>query len=230
MFYLIVLCQPEFGLGPPQKFLEKFQRLSPTMATISSSSSSKPVIVTANTFKPIVTQNIEGSLIRKGFDTQSPASRSPVSRSPVRSRRGSPELNADFRTTSSGGRTKDQCNRDASNLFVGERGDEKQSINMVVIGHVDAGKSTLMGHTLYDLGAVNQRLMHKYEQESRKIGKQSFMYAWVLDETTEERERGITMDVGSTRFETDTKIVIPFSNGSLITLCLLFVFSCRLHC
>lgn len=169
--------------------------------------------MTANSFKPIVTQNMDGSSIRKGFDTQSPASRSPVSRSPVRSRRNSPELNADFRTSSAAGmqRTKDQCNRDATNLFVGERGAEKQSINMVVIGHVDAGKSTLMGHTLYDLGAVNQRVMHKYEQESRKIGKQSFMYAWVLDETTEERERGITMDVGSTRFETDTKIVIPIT-------------------
>lgn len=79
---------------------------------------------------------------------------------------------------------------------------------MVVIGHVDAGKSTLMGHTLYDLGVVSQRVMHKYEQESKKLGKQSFMYAWVLDETGEERERGITMDLGSTRFETDTKSVI----------------------
>lgn len=64
-----------------------------------------------------------------------------------------------------------------------------------------------MGHTLFDLGDVPQRVMHKYEQESRKMGKQSFMYAWVLDETGEERERGITMDVGSTRFSTETKMV-----------------------
>lgn len=64
-----------------------------------------------------------------------------------------------------------------------------------------------MGHTLFDLGNVPQRVMHKYEQESKKIGKQSFVYAWVLDETGEERERGITMDVGSTRFETPNKIV-----------------------
>lgn len=49
--------------------------------------------------------------------------------------------------------------------------------------------------------------MHKYEQESRKLGKQSFMYAWVLDETGEERTRGITMDVGKSQFETDTKLV-----------------------
>uniref|UniRef100_V5G771 HBS1-like protein n=1 Tax=Anoplophora glabripennis TaxID=217634 RepID=V5G771_ANOGL len=78
---------------------------------------------------------------------------------------------------------------------------------MVVIGHVDAGKSTLMGRLLCDLGQVNQRIMHKYEQESRKLGKQSFMYAWVLDETGEERNRGITMDVGRFQFDTKTKRV-----------------------
>ncbi|CAB0029264.1 unnamed protein product [Trichogramma brassicae] len=49
--------------------------------------------------------------------------------------------------------------------------------------------------------------MHKYQQESKKIGKQSFAYAWVLDETGEERERGITMDVGQSKFETSTKAI-----------------------
>jgi len=97
--------------------------------------------------------------------------------------------------------------RNAQELFNKERGDSKQQIHMVVIGHVDAGKSTLMGHLLFDLGAVSQKVMHKNEQESKKIGKQSFMYAWVLDETGEERSRGITMDVGSSRFETTTKWV-----------------------
>ncbi|CAN0255060.1 unnamed protein product [Lampetra planeri] len=83
----------------------------------------------------------------------------------------------------------------------------KQLINLVVIGHVDAGKSTLMGHLLYLLGNVNKRAMHKYEQESKKAGKASFAYAWVLDETGEERERGVTMDVGRTKFESKTKLV-----------------------
>jgi len=71
--------------------------------------------------------------------------------------------------------------------YIEERSGIKPLLHMVVIGHVDAGKSTLMGHLLYDLGQVNQRTMHKYEQESKKIGKQSFMYAWILDETGEER-------------------------------------------
>ncbi|XP_038057817.1 HBS1-like protein isoform X1 [Patiria miniata] len=88
-----------------------------------------------------------------------------------------------------------------------KRQEGKQLINLVVIGHVDAGKSTLMGHLLYLLGQVNQRQMHKYEQESKKQGKASFAYAWVLDETGEERQRGITMDVGLTNFETPNRTV-----------------------
>uniref|UniRef100_A0AAY4CKU0 HBS1-like protein n=1 Tax=Denticeps clupeoides TaxID=299321 RepID=A0AAY4CKU0_9TELE len=83
----------------------------------------------------------------------------------------------------------------------------KPLLNLVVIGHVDAGKSTLMGHLLYLLGNVNKRMMHKYEQEAKKAGKASFAFAWVLDETGEERDRGVTMDVGMTKFETNSKVV-----------------------
>lgn len=83
----------------------------------------------------------------------------------------------------------------------------KDVLNLIVIGHVDSGKSTLMGHLLYQLGQVSKKTMHKYEQESKKIGKSSFAYAWVLDETEEERSRGITIDVAQTKFETDKKII-----------------------
>ncbi|KAG9302906.1 hypothetical protein G9A89_022322 [Geosiphon pyriformis] len=80
---------------------------------------------------------------------------------------------------------------------------DKESMNLVVIGHVDAGKSTLMGHLLYLLGEVNEKTIKKYERDSQKIGKSSFAYAWVLDETGEERNRGITMDIAITNFETE---------------------------
>ena len=131
----------------------------------------------------------------KGFEINSPRTLTPSG-----SGRNSPD--EDFKQT----RTKEAL-RNARALFEKERGDEKQQIHLVVVGHVDAGKSTMMGHLLYDLGNVSQRVMHKYEQESKKIGKQSFMYAWVLDETGEERTRGITMDCGFQRFETPTKQV-----------------------
>uniref|UniRef100_A0A8C6U8M3 HBS1-like protein n=1 Tax=Neogobius melanostomus TaxID=47308 RepID=A0A8C6U8M3_9GOBI len=100
-------------------------------------------------------------------------------------------------------------NRQAINIKaeLEKRQGGKPLLNLVVIGHVDAGKSTLMGHLLYLLGNVNKRTMHKYEQESKKAGKASFAYAWVLDETGEERDRGVTMDVGMTKFETKSKVV-----------------------
>lgn len=68
-----------------------------------------------------------------------------------------------------------------------EREGSKDRLHLVVIGHVDAGKSTLMGHLLYRMGRVSEREIHKHETESKKLGKQSFMYAWILDETGEER-------------------------------------------
>ncbi|XP_053144266.1 HBS1-like protein isoform X1 [Hemicordylus capensis] len=102
------------------------------------------------------------------------------------------------------GKTKQQIDVKAE---LEKRQGGKHLLNLVIIGHVDAGKSTLMGHLLYLLGNVNKRTMHKYEQESKKAGKASFAYAWVLDETGEERERGVTMDVGMTKFETKTKVI-----------------------
>ncbi|KAI9144006.1 P-loop containing nucleoside triphosphate hydrolase protein [Paraphysoderma sedebokerense] len=83
-----------------------------------------------------------------------------------------------------------------------KRSKERESLNLVVVGHVDAGKSTLMGHLLYDIGEVQDKAMRKYERDSQKVGKGSFAYAWVLDETEEERSRGITIDVAVTTFVT----------------------------
>lgn len=72
---------------------------------------------------------------------------------------------------------------------------------------MDAGKSTLMGNLLFQLGYVSNKLLSKYQWESQKLGKSSFAYAWVLDQTVEERTRGVTMDIAQTFFETKTKRV-----------------------
>lgn len=63
---------------------------------------------------------------------------------------------------------------------------DKVRINLIVVGHVDAGKSTIMGHLLFQLGYVSRKLMHKYEKESKQAGKSSFLYAWVTDADEEE--------------------------------------------
>ena len=66
---------------------------------------------------------------------------------------------------------------------------EKENINFVVVGHVDAGKSTLMGRVLLDTGAVDPKVVTKFKKEAEQIGKGSFALAWVMDQTSEERSR-----------------------------------------
>lgn len=78
----------------------------------------------------------------------------------------------------------------------------KPRINLIVIGHVDAGKSTLVGHLLFKLGQISGKQMHRYEVDSQRSGKSSFKFAWAMDETDEERARGVTIDVALTHFET----------------------------
>ena len=73
---------------------------------------------------------------------------------------------------------------------------------MLELGHVDAGKSTLMGRLLYDLHVVDQRTIDRYRKEAEKMGKSSFALAWVLDQGSEERARGVTIDIASNKFET----------------------------
>jgi len=79
---------------------------------------------------------------------------------------------------------------------------EKPHLNLIIIGHVDHGKSTGMGHLFYDAGAISEKVIKQFEQEAKALGKESFMYAWVLDKLKEERERGLTIDLMFYKFET----------------------------
>ena len=79
---------------------------------------------------------------------------------------------------------------------------EKAHVNLVVIGHVDSGKSTSTGHLIYKCGGIDQRTIEKFEKEAQNLGKGSFKYAWVLDKLKAERERGITIDISLWKFET----------------------------
>merc|ERR1711903_176060 len=78
---------------------------------------------------------------------------------------------------------------------------EKTHINVVVIGHVDSGKSTTTGHLIYKCGGIDKRVIEKFEKEAAEMGKGSFKYAWVLDKLKAERERGITIDIALWKFE-----------------------------
>ncbi|RLI27467.1 MAG: translation elongation factor EF-1 subunit alpha [Candidatus Hecatellales archaeon] len=81
---------------------------------------------------------------------------------------------------------------------------EKPHLNLVVVGHVDHGKSTCMGHILYLTGAVSDREIQAYAQESERLGRgDTFKFAWIMDKLKEERERGLTIDLAYWKFETD---------------------------
>lgn len=78
----------------------------------------------------------------------------------------------------------------------------KPHLNLVVCGHVDHGKSTMMGHLLYLIGAVDEKTIREYEEQAKALGKETFKFAWVLDRLKEERERGLTIDLCYMKFET----------------------------
>ena len=78
---------------------------------------------------------------------------------------------------------------------------DKVHVSLVIIGHVDAGKSTTTGHLIYKCGGIDKRTIEKYEKEAAEMGKSSFKYAWVLDNLKAERERGITIDIALWKFE-----------------------------
>jgi len=80
---------------------------------------------------------------------------------------------------------------------------DKPHLNLVIIGHVDHGKSTLVGRILLETGQFPQHMLDKYREEAKAKGKESFALAWIFDNLKEERERGVTIDVAHKRFNTD---------------------------
>ncbi|POY74770.1 hypothetical protein BMF94_2246 [Rhodotorula taiwanensis] len=87
-------------------------------------------------------------------------------------------------------------------LYGGEAKDVKPHVNIVFIGHVDAGKSTMGGNILYLCGMVDKRTLEKYEREAKEAGRESWYLSWALDSTSQEREKGKTVEVGRAYFET----------------------------
>ncbi|RLG09420.1 MAG: translation elongation factor EF-1 subunit alpha [Thaumarchaeota archaeon] len=79
---------------------------------------------------------------------------------------------------------------------------EKQHINLVTIGHVDHGKSTLVGRLLYDTGAIREEVLRKLKEEAKEKKKETFEFAFIMDKLKEERERGVTIDLAFKEFTT----------------------------
>jgi len=87
------------------------------------------------------------------------------------------------------------------------KNNERNNINIVIIGHVDSGKSTLMGHLLYLLGEIDKKSIQNSSKAFKKTGTSQLRFAWATDEGTDERERGVTVDIAYKTFKTKTKNV-----------------------
>ena len=83
--------------------------------------------------------------------------------------------------------------------------DEREHLNLVFIGHVDAGKSTFCGQILYRTGQVDQRTIEKYEKEAKEKNRESWFLAFIMDTNEEERAKGKTVEVGRAHFESKLK-------------------------
>ncbi|MEM4511309.1 MAG: translation elongation factor EF-1 subunit alpha [Nanopusillaceae archaeon] len=71
---------------------------------------------------------------------------------------------------------------------------EKPHLNIVTIGHVDNGKSTMLGRMLWDLKLIDEKILNQLKELAKQLGKETFEFAFVMDKTKEERERGLTID------------------------------------
>ncbi|KAH9257268.1 hypothetical protein BASA81_004425 [Batrachochytrium salamandrivorans] len=83
--------------------------------------------------------------------------------------------------------------------------DPREHLNVVNIGHVDAGKSTLCGAVLLATGVVDKRTIEKYEKEAKERNRESWFLAYIMDTNEEERAKGKTVEVGTANFETEKK-------------------------
>ena len=93
-------------------------------------------------------------------------------------------------------------------------GGDRRQVHLIVLGHVDAGKSSLLGRLLAETGAVDRKAVHKTAKAAKELGKESFRWAFVLDERGEERARGITVDVAMARFSTaNTDVLVLDAPG-----------------
>jgi peptide chain release factor subunit 3 len=86
-----------------------------------------------------------------------------------------------------------------------KEGDPREHLNLVFIGHVDAGKSTLSGSILYITENVDKRTIERYEKEAKERNRESWFLAFIMDTNEEERAKGKTVEVGKAHFETSVK-------------------------
>lgn len=121
-------------------------------------------------------------------------------------KRVEPELSVDSMTISEPSKVAKTKRADITD-HIRLRNATKPHLNVIVIGHVDAGKSTLVGHLLHKLGDISSHSVSKLKKEASQNRKATFEYAYVMDTTEEERIRGVTIDISLRTFVTENRTI-----------------------
>jgi len=79
---------------------------------------------------------------------------------------------------------------------------QKPHMNIVIVGHVDHGKSTLAGRLFYETGAIREDELRKLRELAQEFKIEGGEFAYILDKEIEERKRGMTIDIAHRPFET----------------------------
>ncbi|XP_005088235.1 eukaryotic peptide chain release factor GTP-binding subunit ERF3B [Mesocricetus auratus] len=95
--------------------------------------------------------------------------------------------------------------RKSKSVVIPSGAPKKEHVNVVFIGHVDAGKSTIGGQIMFLTGMVDRRTLEKYEREAKEKNRETWYLSWALDTNQEERDKGKTVEVGRAYFETEKK-------------------------
>ncbi|TYZ58094.1 hypothetical protein PybrP1_006686 [[Pythium] brassicae (nom. inval.)] len=135
---------------------------------------------------------------------QKPAT--PVAASPVAAPAATSELEEKVESLALGGDAEDDDEfvAEADEGEVVEE-DPREHLNVVLIGHVDAGKSTLSGNILYLMDMVDKRTIERFEKEAKARNRDSWFLAFIMDTGEEERAKGKTVEVGRAHFETPNR-------------------------
>ncbi|XP_076893046.1 uncharacterized protein LOC143544963 isoform X1 [Bidens hawaiensis] len=175
---------------------------SKAINSVNSSSSAKPSAMSASLNSRNKFNNVEESSHASKLEAQAVSLSSELNSMTVTGKSGNSKVNNKEKIAT-------RAEYKPEKWMLPEQTDDRLTqLNLAIVGHVDSGKSTLSGRLLHLLGQISQKQMHKYEKEAKLQGKGSFAYAWALDESAEERERGITMTVAVAYFNSNKYHVV----------------------
>ncbi|KAK3830454.1 MAG: P-loop containing nucleoside triphosphate hydrolase protein [Linnemannia elongata] len=190
----------DFNAPPPAAVLNKTVDTPPTRAAANPEMSAPRPKAPSN--KPAVVDRVEPPAVPTPVPTLAPPT--PRANTPVQKTSSSAPKKAAAAAADAAGRAEeadeDAVDQETLTEFFG-----KEHMNVIFIGHVDAGKSTMGGRILEASGMIDKRTLEKYEKDAKEAGRDSWYLSWALDTNAEERAKGKTVEVGRAYFETDSR-------------------------